>query len=165
MPVLDASSMEIISRSVEQTQRAGMRLGALLSPGDVVCMVGDLGTGKTTLAKGISAGWGSLDMVTSPTFVIVNVYRRADGNRLYHLDAYRLANPTEALELDIDFLVQNGTLMIEWADRIKPVLPDDCIWITLKWVDEEQRDLMISASGERARHIVSELRKEVYGVP
>lgn len=156
--------MEIISRSAEQTQRAGMRLGALLSPGDVVCMVGELGAGKTTLAKGISAGWGSMDTVTSPTFVLVNVYRRADGGRLYHLDAYRLSNAAEALELDIDSMVQTGSLMVEWAERIKPALPEDCIWVKLIWVDEEQRDLVISATGVRAQKIVDELRKEVYGI-
>ncbi len=164
MPVLDAHSMEIISRSAEQTQRAGMRLGALLSIGDVVCMVGDLGAGKTTLAKGISAGWGSLDSVTSPTFVLVNVYRRADGSRLYHLDAYRLENPAEALDLDIDAMVQTGSLIVEWADRIQSALPGDCLWVRLIWVDEDQRDLVISASGERAQKIVSELRKEIYGI-
>src|SRR5512139_2671207 len=96
MPVLDRQSLEFISRSAEQTRRAGMRLGALLRTGDLVCLVGDLGTGKTTLMQGVSAGWGSLDAASSPTFVLVNVYRRPDGKRLYHLDAYRLSGAGEA---------------------------------------------------------------------
>ena len=68
--------MEIISRSAEQTRRVGMRLGTLLKPGDVVHLIGELGSGKTTFVQGVSAGWGSLDPATSPTFVLVNVYRR-----------------------------------------------------------------------------------------
>ena len=89
-PILDRHSLEIISRSAEQTRRVGMRLGALLKPGDVICLVGDLGSGKTTLVQGLAAGWGSLDPVSSPTFVIVNLYRRMDQSQLFHLDAYRL---------------------------------------------------------------------------
>src|SRR5690606_20946296 len=87
MPILMSQSMEFISRSAEQTRRAGMRLGGLLQPGDVIGLVGDLGSGKTTLVQGIAAGWGSLDQVSSPTFVLVNVYRRPDQGKLYHLDA------------------------------------------------------------------------------
>jgi len=82
-PILDQNSFEIISRSSEQTRRVGMRLGALLKPGDVVCLQGDLGAGKTTLVQGIAAGWGSLDSVSSPTFVLVNLYRRLDGSRRF----------------------------------------------------------------------------------
>ena len=92
-PILDRNSLEIISRSAEQTRRVGMRLGAMLEPGDIVCLIGDLGAGKTTFVQGLAAGWGSLDPVSSPTFVIVNVYRRLDQRKLYHLDAYRLSGP------------------------------------------------------------------------
>ena len=99
MPILNSHSLEIISRSTEQTRRVGMRLGALLKPGDMVALVGDLGSGKTTLVQGIAAGWGSLDTVSSPTFVIVNVYRHTGGLRLFHMDAYRLNGSTEALDL------------------------------------------------------------------
>ena len=101
-PILDRNSFEIISRSAEQTRRVGMRLGALLEPGDIVCLIGDLGAGKTTLVQGLAAGWGSLDPVSSPTFVIVNVYRRLDQNQLFHLDAYRLSGAAEAADLDLD---------------------------------------------------------------
>ncbi len=69
MPILDPQSTEFISRSPEQTRRVGMRLGAYLKQGDLVCLAGDLGSGKTTFVQGIASGWGSLDAVTSPTFV------------------------------------------------------------------------------------------------
>ena len=68
MPVLDHNSLEFISRSAEQTRRVGMRFGGVLQTGDVVCLAGDLGSGKTTLVQGIAAGWGSLDAVSSPSF-------------------------------------------------------------------------------------------------
>jgi tRNA threonylcarbamoyladenosine biosynthesis protein TsaE len=164
MPVFKPSSLEFISRSTEQTRRVGMRLGALLQPGDVICLVGDLGAGKTTLMQGISSGWGSLDGATSPTFVLVNVYRRPDGERLYHLDAYRLTGASEAEDLDLDAMMESGPLVIEWADRIQAVLPGECLWVTLEWVDQEQRDFMITAQGARYLALLHDFRKNVFGV-
>lgn len=156
--------MEFISRSAEQTRRAGMRLGAMLHPGDIVCLVGDLGSGKTTLMQGIAAGWGSLDAVSSPTFVLVNVYRRPHGQRLFHLDAYRLTNTAEALDLDLDAMISQGPLVIEWADRIKGALPAERMWVAMRWVDEPQRDLIITAQGRRYQVLLVEFRRKLFGV-
>jgi tRNA threonylcarbamoyladenosine biosynthesis protein TsaE len=164
MPVFKPSSLEFISRSTEQTRRVGMRLGALLQPGDVICLIGDLGAGKTTFMQGISSGWGSLDGVSSPTFVLVNVYRRPDGRRLYHLDAYRLDGASEAEDLDLDAMLESGPLVIEWADRIQAVLPQERLWVTLEWVDQEQRDFMITAQGARYLVLLHDFRKHVFGV-
>jgi tRNA threonylcarbamoyladenosine biosynthesis protein TsaE len=164
MPVFKSSSLEFISRSTEQTRRVGMRLGALLQPGDVICLVGDLGAGKTTLMQGISSGWGSLDGVSSPTFVLVNVYRRPDGQRLYHLDAYRLNGASEAEDLDLNAMLESGPLVIEWADRIQAVLPGERLWVTLEWVDQEQRDFMITAQGSHYQTLLHDFRKHVFGV-
>lgn len=86
MPILDPNSLEFFSRSAEQTRRVGMRLGALLQKGDVIALVGDLGAGKTTFVQGVAVGWGSTDAVSSPTYVLVNVYRRTDGTQFAHLD-------------------------------------------------------------------------------
>ena len=83
--------MDFFSRSPEQTRHvSAVRLGGALQAGDVICLQGDLGAGKTTFVQGIAKGWGSLDPVSSPTFIIVNVYRRADQSQLFHMDAYRL---------------------------------------------------------------------------
>jgi tRNA threonylcarbamoyladenosine biosynthesis protein TsaE len=163
MPILSAQSLEVISRTPEQTRRVGMRLGTLLKTGDVICLVGDLGSGKTTLVQGISSGWGSLDAVTSPTFVLVNVYRRPDHARLFHLDAYRLSGASEALDLDLDMFLQNGPLVVEWADRIFDALPDSYLKIHLNLVSETQRDMVMTAHGNHYLEMLSFLRKGIYG--
>lgn len=163
MPILAAHSMEVISRSADQTRRVGMRLGALLQPGDLICLVGDLGSGKTTLVQGIGAGWGSLDQVSSPTFVILNVYRRPGDEQLYHLDAYRLAGAEEAAELDIEALLEGAPLLVEWADRIEKALPAECVRVHLKYMDEDQRDMLFEAIGVRSQTLLARLRKAIYG--
>ena len=165
MPILDPHSTEFISRSPEQTRRAGMRLGAMLRPGDTICLVGDLGSGKTTFVQGMAIGWGSLDQVTSPTFVLVNMYRRPDGMRLYHLDAYRLRDAQDAIDLDIDNLLGGGPLVVEWAERIRPALPDEHLNIQMHYISEQQRDMLFSAHGNRYEDLLAAFRRTVYGVP
>lgn len=163
MPILAPNSLEIISRSPEQTKRIGMRLGGLLQPGDILCLVGDIGAGKTTLVQGIASGWGSLDLATSPTFVLVNVYRRLEGKRLFHLDAYRLSGALEAEDLDLDAMIESGPLVIEWAERIREALPPDNLWITLTLINDVQRDLLFVAHGNHYQAFLEALRKKVFG--
>jgi tRNA threonylcarbamoyladenosine biosynthesis protein TsaE len=140
-----------------------MRLGALLKPGDLVALVGDLGSGKTTLVQGIAAGWGTLDPVSSPTFVLVNVYRHSDGLRLYHVDAYRLNDPIEALDLDLENMLDHGPMIVEWAERVQTVLPDDGLWVNLTYIDDVQRDLIFSGRGQYYEELLGRFRKLVYG--
>ncbi|HSQ16302.1 MAG TPA: tRNA (adenosine(37)-N6)-threonylcarbamoyltransferase complex ATPase subunit type 1 TsaE [Anaerolineales bacterium] len=163
MPILDFHSLEIISRSAEQTRRVGMRLGTLLQAGDLIGLVGDLGSGKTTLVQGVAAGWGSLDPVSSPTFVLVNVYRRLDGMRLFHLDAYRLSGAAEAIDLDLDAMLDQGPMLVEWAERVQEALPAGGLWVQLTYVDENQRDMIIKARGEHYISMLANFRKLVYG--
>ena len=164
MPILDPHTLEFFSRSPDQTRRIGMRLGALLEVGDVIALAGDLGSGKTTLIQGIAAGWGTLDLVSSPTFVLVNLYRRPDGGRLYHLDAYRLAGPVEAEDLDLEPMLASGPLVVEWADHIAAALPPERLWISLTWLAEEQRGMRFSAHGERYQELLATLRQVAFGV-
>lgn len=163
MPILNPHSFELISRSAEQTRRVGMRLGSLLQPGDMIGLVGELGSGKTTMVQGIASGWGSLDPVSSPTFVLVNVYRHPDGARLFHLDAYRLNSVQEAIDLDIDAMLIQGPLVVEWAEKIKPALTAEGLWVHMKYIDEEQRDMIFSARGSHFEEMIARLRKLVYG--
>ncbi|RCK76763.1 MAG: TsaE protein, required for threonylcarbamoyladenosine t(6)A37 formation in tRNA [Anaerolineae bacterium] len=157
--------MEFISRSPEQTRRLGVRVGALLQSGDLLCLSGELGSGKTTLVQGIAAGWGSADLANSPTFVLVNVYRHPEGRNLYHLDAYRLSSAAEAEDLDLQAMLESGPLVVEWAERIQAALPAANLWVTLRWVDDEQRDMVFKANGERYLQLLTELRRQIYGVP
>ena len=162
MPILDPHSMEFFSRSAEQTRRVGMRLGGLLKIGDVVCLIGELGSGKTTLVQGIAAGWGSLDPVSSPTYVLVNVYRQLDGKRLYHLDAYRLGSALEAIDLDLDFMLATGPLVVEWAERVQEALPDERLKVTLAYIDDVRRNLTFSAQGRRSEEMLKALRQQLW---
>ena len=163
MPVLDAHSLEFFSRSPEQTRHVGMRLGSLLNKGDVICLQGNLGAGKTTLVQGLAQGWGSLDPVSSPTFIIVNVYRRPDRGHLYHMDAYRLDSAPEAAELDIDEMLSQGSLLIEWPERIQEILPDKRMLIKLDYVADEHRQMLFKATGERYDALLTELRQSLLG--
>ncbi len=140
-----------------------MRLGNLLQKGDLICLMGDLGSGKTTLVQGIAQGWGSLDPVSSPTFVIVNVYRRPDGQNLNHLDAYRLQNADEAMEMDIDLLIEQGALVVEWPERIDAALTEENLLVKLRWISDEQRGMVFLPSGIRYQTLVEDFRRRVLG--
>lgn len=164
MPILDEHSLDFISKSAEQTRRIGIRLGGLLRRGDLVCLQGELGAGKTTLAQGLAQGWGALDSVSSPTFVLVNVYRRADEARFFHMDAYRLASAAEGAELDLDAMLEAGLLLVEWAERVQQILPDERLWIALEHVGEEHRQMHFSARGKRYDALLADLRRSMFGV-
>jgi tRNA threonylcarbamoyladenosine biosynthesis protein TsaE len=163
MPILDLHTMDFFSRSPEQTRRLGMRLGGALRSGDVICLQGDLGAGKTTFVQGIAHGWGSRDSVSSPTFIIVNVYRRGDEDCLFHMDAYRLDSTPEAEELDLDSMLAQGPLLIEWPERMDGLVPNECLWVTLEHIGEEERALKFRASGERYDTLLAEIRQAAYG--
>lgn len=163
MPILDSHTLEFFSRSPEQTRRLGIRLGALLQAGDVIGLMGDLGSGKTTLVQGAAQGWGSLDAVSSPTFILINVYRRPDGANLYHLDAYRLKNAHEAEELDLEVMLENGPLVIEWPERIEAVLPKERLDVQMRWIADEQRGMVFTPAGTRYEELLAEFRRQVFG--
>lgn len=163
MPILARDAFEFFSRSAEQTQRLGTRLGSLLQPGDLVCLTGDLGSGKTTMVQGIARGWGSVDPVTSPTFVLVNVYRRMDGLQLNHLDAYRLQNASEGEDLDLDELLDGKSLLVEWPEHIQGALPPDCLLVKLTWMADEQRGMVITAKGEHYNEMLNQFKQSVLG--
>lgn len=134
-----------------------------MQKGDVVFLRGELGSGKTTLVQGLAQGWGSLDAVSSPTFVLVNVYRRPDGIPLYHLDAYRLQSAAEAADLDVDWMLDSGALVVEWPERIQLALPAEHLLVQLTWIEEEQRGLVFFAHGQRAEALVQDFRRRVIG--
>ena len=114
--------------SAAETQAFGRQLAAALVPGDLVAMVGDLGSGKTCLIQGICSGLAVQDVVNSPTFVLLNVYRGRHGARpvtVYHFDLYRLTVPEELEEIGAgEFFYEDGAIsLVEWADRLPQMLP------------------------------------------
>jgi tRNA threonylcarbamoyladenosine biosynthesis protein TsaE len=151
---MSATTTDLLSHSPEETRSVGKRLGALLRPGDVVCLQGELGAGKTTFTQGLAEGWGSLDAVSSPTFIIVNVYRRENGDQLYHLDTYRLDSAPEAEELDIDTMLMHGPLIVEWPERMQSVLPTERLWIKLDYLNDDERQFSFDAHGARAAELL-----------
>lgn len=164
MPILDQRSLEFISHSPEQTRRLGERLGELLMTGDVVCLSGDLGSGKTTFVNGVARGWGALEAATSPTFVLVNEYQRADGVRLWHMDCYRLNAGVEALALGFDDLLSDdGALLIEWPERVLEILPAERLNLSLRWLDVEKRAFRLEAAGERYEALLQNFRHAAFG--
>lgn len=163
MPILDTHMLEFTSRSPEQTRRIGMRLGSLLQSGDVICLQGNLGAGKTTFTQGIAQGWGSLDSVSSPTFIIVNQYRRADGEKIFHLDTYRLDSTGEAEQLDLDSYLDEGALIIEWPERLGKLIPNENLWINLEHIEEEHRQMKFHAQGKRYDGLLETVRQALFG--
>jgi tRNA threonylcarbamoyladenosine biosynthesis protein TsaE len=164
MPILEGQSLEFVSHSPEQTQRLGVRIGEVLEPGFLVCLAGDLGSGKTTLTQGIARGWGSLDPVTSPSFILINEYQRADRQTLYHLDAFRLKDAGEALFLGLEDLLESGSpMVVEWPERILSALPEERLWIDMHWVDELRRGLQLQATGIRYERMLDRFRQLAFG--
>jgi tRNA threonylcarbamoyladenosine biosynthesis protein TsaE len=164
MPILDERALDFISHAPEQTVRLGMRLGELLAPGDVLCLRGDLGSGKTTFVSGLARGWGALEAATSPTFVLVNEYRRADGRRMFHLDCFRLKSGAEALAFGFeDVLAEEGVTVIEWPEHIAEVLPAERLTLSLRWVDTEKRNFRLDANGGRYESLLKEFRRAAFG--
>lgn len=166
MAILDRWTIDFVSSSVEQTTRLGVRLGELLQVHDLVCLSGELGAGKTALARGIGRGWGTGLRVTSPTFTLINEYPRlADGRILYHVDCYRLEETAAQWTVGLEDVLDGvGAVMIEWPERIEAMLPDDRLWIALSYVSETRRKMRITATQERSVALLEAFKKSAFGV-
>lgn len=144
--------------SSEQTHELGKRIGERLQGGDVVCLYGALGAGKTTLTQGIAAGLGVATWVNSPTFVLVTEHQgRAP---LHHVDAYRLPENDRdaAREIGLEELIgSDGVCVIEWAERVGVLLPDDRLDVRLEHT-EEGREATLEGYGERWASLLEELK-------
>jgi tRNA threonylcarbamoyladenosine biosynthesis protein TsaE len=166
MAILDERSLDFVSTSVAQTERLGIRLGELLEPRDLVCLSGELGSGKTALARGIGRGWGTPLRVTSPTFVLVNEYPRSqDGRILYHIDCYRLEQPSDVATSGLEDILDNeAAAVIEWPEHITSLIPSDRMWVTLVYESPTRRRLRFSAAGPRSSDLLLDFRKNAFGV-
>lgn len=167
-PILNPHTVDLISTSVEQTQRFAFRLGQLLEPGDIIGLEGDLGAGKTAFVRGIARALGVRDSVTSPTFTLMNEYRGRDQRvPLYHIDVYRLSEASEIETLGLDeYLFGNGVCAIEWADRIRSLLPRERLWVTLRHYDlvENRRSIVLAGHGQRYEALLRDYKRAAFGV-
>lgn len=142
--------------SIDDTTKLGISLGKILNPGDIICLTGELGTGKTHITKGIAQGLNINDNITSPTFTIVNEY---DTGRLKlnHFDVYRVSDPDEihAIGFD-DYIFSDAVSIIEWANYIEEILPHDLLHIKIEKdldKDENYRKITLTPYGERYNYI------------
>lgn len=132
----------IVTTSPDETARAGEELGARLGPGTVVALSGELGAGKTCFIQGLARGLGVTRTATSPTFVLINQY--AGRVPVYHVDAYRTESLTELLDLGLEELLSGpGVTVVEWADKLLPLLPADAIHVHIDGLGDEPRTITI----------------------
>lgn len=151
-------SLELQSSSPEQTHDLGVRMGCVLSGGLTIALIGPLGAGKTHLVKGIAAGNGTTEprKVTSPTFTLIQEY--TGRWTVHHLDAYRLRGPKELLALGFEELVDsNSVVIVEWADKVAQVLPQDLLTIRIDPMPPTGRLLSLSAVGTVAQKFMTAL--------
>ena len=149
------------SESADQTVRLGRILGALLPEGSFVALVGGLGAGKTVLTKGIAQGLGVADEreVTSPSFVLVNEYRGRVP--VYHVDLYRLENPSELEGIGWDEIISGPAVtLVEWADKAEKYLPEERMEIHLEWAGEKERRILLCGKGQSGQEIIEQLQRK-----
>lgn len=132
------------------------KLGSLVKSGDLICMAGDLGAGKTTFTQSFAKGLGVDDYITSPTFTLINEY---EGRiPLYHFDVYRINHVSEMEDLGYEeYFYGEGVCVIEWASLIEEILPDNRLWIEIKVTGIECRQISFNATNDYYHEIVKEL--------
>jgi tRNA threonylcarbamoyladenosine biosynthesis protein TsaE len=151
----------IITSSTEQTEEIGRILGSMLEPGDLVCLFGDLGAGKTHFSFGIAQGLQVKDQyITSPTFTFVNEYQ--GRMPFYHIDLYRLKDPSELEGIGFEeYIDSDGATVIEWAEQAEEELPEDKLNVYFSDVSENSRELGFFAEGDRYGKLLAELKKSI----
>jgi tRNA threonylcarbamoyladenosine biosynthesis protein TsaE len=141
-------------------------LGGLLHGGEVICLEGNLGSGKTCLAQGIGRGWGATDDLTSPTFTLIHELRHPqDKARLYHIDLYRIEKEAEAWLLGLsDLMDTTASVLIEWPERAAALLPPERLWIQLEYLDDTRRHLSFNATDRFHQELLQTFRKQAFGI-
>lgn len=153
MPDLATGERVVVTRDAAGTRDLAARLAAAARPGDLLCLVGDLGAGKTQFAKGFAVGLGIDDIVSSPTFVLMSEY--AGRLPMFHLDLYRLADAADALAGGlIDERQVEGVALVEWAERLGDALPAGRLDVLIDGTGDEARRITLRAgSADYARYL------------
>ena len=167
MALLEPLSFECTSNSDDQTQRLGMRLGALLPKHTVVALHGPMGAGKTSFARGLGVGWGANQLLRSPTFTLVQQHHRAqDDAALYHIDLYRAESGEALASLGLAeiFDDEHGVAIIEWPEHADGLLPKDTIHVKLVVNSDTKRQFTFSTQDNMAWQVLLKFRKSAFGV-
>jgi len=160
-PIVAPNTIDLISHSEAQTRRLGARLAALLAPGDVLALIGNLGTGKTRWAQGVCQGLGVTGPVISPTFTLVNEYQ--GRHPVYHIDLYRIADSSEVLTFGLeDYLYGSGISLIEWAERAADFLPDSYLAVKLYHLEETKRRVVLEPYGNRFTNLLEKFKHQAF---
>lgn len=147
---------EFITQNFKETKKLGKLLASELSGGEVICLSGELGAGKTTFTQGLLEGLGAEKPYTSPTFVVMKHYKISNKSKnsirqpadkiqnIYHIDAYRISEK-DLLNLGWEEIIsgENNVSIVEWADRVKKIIPKRAIWINFEWLDENRRKVSV----------------------
>lgn len=154
--------MQLISRSVQNTLNIGKKIARYLKKGDIICLFGELGSGKTVLTKGIASGLGiKRSKIISPSFVLIRQYSHAKLP-LYHFDLYRLREPKDIMFLGYEeYFYDEGITVIEWADRLKYLLPEDYLKIEIFIRANAQRLFKFKACGRRAKELLERIHEDI----
>lgn len=146
---------ELVTQNAGETHALGAALGRILTAGDFIALIGDLGAGKTHFVKGVAAGLEvpSDDPVTSPTYTLLNIYHGRIP--LYHFDLYRLAGAEQVDDLGFaEYFSGNGVCLVEWAERLGDILPSEHLSINLIHDGDDRRRLVFTAAGARAEMLM-----------
>lgn len=148
---------KIVCIGIDKTQEIGYRLGKLVEKGDIICLTGDLGAGKTTLTKSIAKGLEVKGDVTSPTFNIIKEY--TGRLPVYHFDLYRIAHVDEMYDIGYEeYFYGSGVCIIEWASQIRELIPEEHLWIEIKLGDTiDSREFYMRGTTKHYERIVEEL--------
>lgn len=156
---IESDKWEILSHSLEDTQKLAKNLAEYLTPGCLLTLEGDLGAGKTSFTQGLARGLGVKGIVNSPTFTLIKEY---EGNQFpfYHMDVYRISLE-EADELGLEeYFFGEGVTVVEWASRIDPLLPGERLDLTLRVTGETERMLTLRPRGEKYKALVQRWAEE-----
>lgn len=148
--------IKIITKTPQELEYLGKRMAQLMIPGDFLALDGDLGAGKTLFTQGMAQGLGVTEDISSPTFTIIHEYE-SGRLPLYHMDVYRLKYPEEMYDLGYEeYFYGEGVTVVEWAQIIESLLPDEYLGIEIK-VIHEGRELCFTPHGARYEHLIEEL--------
>lgn len=142
------------TKTSKETRRLAAALGALLQPGDVILLCGELGAGKTTFVQGLAEGLGVQTEVTSPTFTLLQEYAGAQLT-LFHFDAYRIEQPAEIADLGFDeYLERGGVVVLEWAERLGWLTPEEYLWVNIAVGPDGSRKIIFEPFGSRYKALL-----------